>query len=221
MLAELLTGSELDFRSHEEKVPIVGAQRGAPRLLPGGGRLVKTHEPYRSAYGRAIYLVRDVRDVALSLYKIRIVYGFDDGTFDEFLTSFIRGHIAGYGSWQAHVDSWFRAAEARSSVLIIHYEDLVDDTVAKLAEMVGFLGVPVDDARLREVVVNNRPARMRNRPTKFSEARMSLTVGRGTHGNWRTAYSEAQLGLLEPAMGAMRRAGYVVDNVAGRDAQRV
>ena len=180
MLAELLTGSALDFRSHEAAVPIVGSHRAAPRIVPGGGRLIKTHEPYRRAYRRAIYLVRDVRDVALSLHKMRAVYGFDDGSFDEFLASFSRGHLAGYGSWQTHVDSWLTAADSRSSILVIHYEDLIDNTVAKLGDMAKFLGAPANDAQLREVAANNQPTNMRNRPTAFSKERMSLTVGGGT-----------------------------------------
>ncbi len=217
MLAELLTGSEVDFSSNEEVVPMIGRHLQAPRLLPGGGRLIKTHEPYRRIYRRAIYLVRDVRDVALSFRQLRTVEGFDEEDFEDFLARFVRGEIGGFGSWQAHVTSWLGAADRSSDILVVHYEELIDDTVIKLGDMARFLGVPVDDMRLDEIVENNRPAKMRDRRTEYSDARMSVTVGSGTYDGWRTHYSESQLTLVEPTMQAMRRAGYVVDNLVTSD----
>ncbi len=215
MLAELLTGAEVDFCSEDEVVPIVGRHLRARRTLPGGGRLIKTHEPYCRAYKRerAIYLVRDVRDVALSFHKLRAVEGFDDESFEVFLVRFVQGDIGGLGSWQAHVTSWLEAAsDPASDIMVVHYEELVDDTVAKLGEIARFLGVSIDDARLREIVDNNQPDKMRDRPTPYSQERMSVTVGSGTYNGWRTRYSESALACLEPAMRAMRRAGYTTDD---------
>ncbi len=169
-----------------------------------------THEPYSRVYNRAIYLVRDVRDVALSFRKLRTVEGFREDSFDDFLVRFARGQVAGYGSWQAHVTSWLAAADVSSNILVVRYEDLIDDTVTKLGEMARFVGISIDDARLREVVENNRPAKMRNRKTKYSDERMSVTVGDGSYHAWRTQYSDAELALLQPTMPAMRRAGYLV-----------
>jgi len=210
MLAELLTGSEVDFSSNEDLVPMVGCHLGVPRLLPDAGRLIKTHEPYNRSYGRAIYLVRDVRDVALSFRKLRAVEGFDHESFEAFLIKFVRGEVGGYGSWQAHVMSWLTAAQRDSGVLVIHYEELIDDTVTKLGEMARFLRVSDDEARLRAIVENNRPDKMRNRKTEYSDERMSVTVGEGAYNRWRAHYSEAELALIEPAMETMRLAGYIV-----------
>jgi hypothetical protein len=212
MLAELLTSTELDFCSAEEVVPIVGRHVHAKRPLPDDGRLIKTHEPYRRTYKRAIYLVRDVRDVALSFRKLRFAEGFDDESFEDFLVRFVRGSIGGFGSWQAHVTSWLAAAsDPDSDILVVHYEELVDDTVIKLGDIARFLGVSVDDMRLCEIVENNRPDKMRDRRTPYSAERMSLTIGTGTYNQWRTRYSESELALLEPAMQTMRQAGYVVE----------
>lgn len=216
MLAELLTGSEVDFLSNEEVVPMIGRHIQAPRLLPGGGRLIKTHEPYRRAYRRAIYLVRDVRDVALSFQKLRAVEGFDEEDFEDFLVRFVRGEVGGFGSWQAHVASWLGASDDGSDILVVHYEDLIDDTATQLADMANFLGVSADDVRLREIVDKNRPAKMRDRTTQYSDERMAVTVGAGTYNHWRTQYSESELALLEPTVKTMLRAGYVVEGNLGR-----
>lgn len=218
MLAELLTGAEVDFSSNEDVVPMIGRHLQAPRLLPGDGRLIKTHEPYRRNYGRAIYLVRDVRDVALSFRKLRIVEGFSEESFEDFLVRFVRGSTGGFGSWQAHVTSWLAAADLSSDILVLHYEELIDDTVTKLDDMARFLDLSVDDTRLREIVENNRPAKMRNRKTQYSDERMSVTVGTGTYNAWRTHYTDSQLTLLEPTMQTMRHAGYVVDDLLAKEA---
>lgn len=211
MLAELLTGSEVDFCSEDEVVPMVGRQLRARRTLPGDGRLIKTHEPYRRTYKRAIYLVRDVRDVALSFRKLRTAEGFEDESFEVFLIRFVRGDIGGFGSWQAHVTSWLAAASNHNrDFLVVHYEELVDDTIAKLSDIARFLGVSANDTRLHEIAENNRPDKMRARKTPYSEERMSLTIGAGTYDHWRTRYTESELVLLEPAMQAMRQAGYIV-----------
>jgi Sulfotransferase domain len=211
MLAELLIGSEVDFCSDEEVVPIVGRHLHARRSLPGGGRLVKTHEPYRATYKRAIYLVRDVRDVALSFRKLRSVEGFNEESFEDFLVRFARGDIAGFGSWQEHVTSWLTAAEHDSDILVIRYEELVDETTVKLEDMANFLGISASPERISAIVENNRPAKMRNRKTQYSGERMSVTVGGGTYHGWRTQYSKSELSLLESAMQAMRSAGYDVE----------
>jgi Sulfotransferase domain len=216
MLAELLTGSEVDFLSNEEVVPMIGRHLQAPCLLPGGGRLIKTHEPYRRDYTRAIYLVRDVRDVALSFQKLRAVEGFDEEDIEDFLVRFVRGEVGGFGSWQAHVASWLGASDDGSDILVVHYEDLIDDTATQLAGMASFLGVSADDVRLHEIVDNNRPAKMRNRRTGYSEERMSVTVGSGRYNHWRTQYSESELALLEPTIKTMSRVGYVKDDGPAR-----
>jgi hypothetical protein len=213
MLAELLTGSEVDFCSEDDVVPHIGRHLAARRTLPENGRLIKTHEPYRRVYKRAIYLVRDVRDVALSFRKLRYAEGFDDESFDDFLTRFVKGDIGGFGSWQAHVDSWLAAASTPGrDILVVRYEEIVDDPVAKLREMAKFLGVPANDVRLCEIVENNRPGKMRDRKTPYSTERMKLTIGAGTYNNWQTQYSEPELVILEATMKTMRQAGYAVDD---------
>src|SRR5215472_5789172 len=65
---EAMTGNPSEFGIVNSSFPTVGEHFHAPELLAGGGRFIGTHEKYRTAYQRAIYLIRDVRDVALSQY---------------------------------------------------------------------------------------------------------------------------------------------------------
>jgi hypothetical protein len=109
------------------------------------------------------------------------------------------------------VTSWLAAANVSSDILVVHYEDLVDDTVAKLGAIVRFVGVSVDEAQLRGIVENNRPAKMRNRNTQYSDERMAVTVGEGADRGLRAVYSDSELAIIGPTMEAMRGAGYLVE----------
>src|ERR1039458_1944252 len=89
LLYELLTRTPADFDTLEYVIPKIGAHGQAPALLPGCGRLIQTHEPWRKEYKRAIYLVRDVRDVLLSDYawddSLHLPAYFDIHNFDEYV----------------------------------------------------------------------------------------------------------------------------------------
>src|SRR5215472_10450025 len=58
LLFETLSGQSSAFGKVNDCIPDVGDHLKAPRLLPGGGRLIKTHEPYRNSYEKALYIVR-------------------------------------------------------------------------------------------------------------------------------------------------------------------
>src|SRR5437867_8735637 len=58
VLLEILTGRPSEFPSVNRSIPKVGRHNQALPLLPGGGRLIQTHEPYREEYQKAVYLVR-------------------------------------------------------------------------------------------------------------------------------------------------------------------
>src|SRR5580700_8773051 len=68
-LFEILTKRSADFDTLDSTIPKVGEHSKAPSILPGGGRLIQTHQLWRREYKRAILLVRDVRDVVLSDYS--------------------------------------------------------------------------------------------------------------------------------------------------------
>jgi Sulfotransferase domain len=210
MLAELLAGQEIDFNNNEDIVPMVGSHSGAPALLPGGGRLIKTHEPYSPAYGRAVYLLRDVRDVALSFRNLRGARGFGDEPLDTFLPNFVAGKVGGYGTWENHVTSWLTAAEGDSRIFVLRYEDLFDDTVLHLGRVASFLEVESTPEQIEVIAANNRPARMRARRGSLSADRVAATVREGGYERWRGKYSPAQLDLLTDAsQEAMALAGYL------------
>ena len=66
VLMEILTKDNAGFLNVNQILPEMGTHREMKPVLPNGGRFIKTHESYRSEYKRAIYLMRDLRDVMLS-----------------------------------------------------------------------------------------------------------------------------------------------------------
>jgi len=150
MLGDLLAERELDRVEAERLIPSVGFHHRAPAVAAGGGRLVKTHEPYRGEFTRAIYLVRDVRDVALSLFAVEEARSRPRESFAAFTEDLAAGKTLGYGSWQTHVDSWLGAAGL--DLLVLRYEDLLADPARGVARMASFLGLDPDPAEVQSVV---------------------------------------------------------------------
>jgi hypothetical protein len=216
MLAELLTGDEVDFMEAITAVPLIGRHRGAPALLPGGGRLIKTHEAYRrTPVRRAVYLVRDVRDVVPSYHRLGAANGLPSPSFDTFVTRFADGTAGGVGSWQDHVASWLDAAGDGADVLLVRYERMVDDTAGELRRVVDHLGLDVPDDALQRVVANNSATRMRGRRGPLPADLVASSVATATYGGWQAAYTPGQLARLAPAVPMMRRLGYDVDGMGG------
>ena len=161
MLYELLTGKESTFADVDRTLADVGRHFGAPPLLPNGGRVLKTHEPYRLGYGRAIYLVRDVRDVILSEYQFCVREGFFAGDFAQFFPLFLAGRVNRYGSWTDHVRSWLdAAARTPGEILLIRFEELRRQPAQVVARCLDHLGVERTQAQIDQAVANHTLSRM-------------------------------------------------------------
>ena len=103
LLYQLLTGEAGEFESINSTFPYVGDHHDAPSVLPGGGRLIKTHEDQPELYPRAIYVMRDPRDVVLSEHRYQRKFGFVDMPLERFVAVFADGRVHGLGSWGRHV----------------------------------------------------------------------------------------------------------------------
>ena len=203
--------------------------RGVPPILPNGGRLIKTHEKYRKDYKKAVYLVRDVRDVFLSIYVRSVEYGLativSKGDIDSFLLSFLEGRVIHTGSWQQHTRSWLESPLAKNgNLLVVRYEDLRKNPEQKLQELLQFVGIPADSRAIRRAIENNTLQQMRAKEDKAKKAgETSILLGRRTEafdevsrfvrkgavGGWRDKLTEAQVKLFEQYAGdTLATAGY-------------
>jgi hypothetical protein len=209
LLFETLTRNDAGFDNVNRMLPDVGMHADATALLPNHGRLIKTHEPFRPAYKRAVYIVRDVRDVVLSEYAYQNALGRIGGTFDDYLTGFLNGTATGYGSWQDHVEGWIDSPlAAKGNLLVVRYRDLRKDTETYLRRIVDFLGVDVDRQMIVKAIQNNEFQKMRAKEDKNPQLGKSAEgekrfVRKGKVEGWREQLTTEQLLRIEEKTGTM------------------
>jgi Sulfotransferase domain len=221
MLYEVLSGEDAGFRKIEDRLPEIHRHRGSQPILSGGGRLIKTHENYRSDYKRAVLLVRDVRDVFLSVYNSYIALDMasfvSKGDIDTFLLSFLKGRVIHTGSWQQHTRSWLESPLAKNgNLLVVRYEDLRKNPEQKVQELLQFVGINPDVQSIRRAIENNTLQQMRAKEDKAKKAgersillgsrtdafdERSRFVRKGAVGGWREKLAEAQVKIFEQYAG--------------------
>jgi hypothetical protein len=229
LLAEILTDREIGFDDVDALIPEMGAHGGVAAIVPGGGRLIKTHELYRGEYKKAVYVVRDLRDVLLSHYARDLSMGFAEyyfgkNGFDDYLLAFLKGRTMRYGSWQQHVQVWLESPLARSgNLLVVRFEDLRRNSEKDLQRIVEFLGAPANPDRIRAAIRNNTVEKMREKEdgSRKSQARKVFLQGTaaknddrrfvrsGSVQGWRKKLTPPQLELIQRYAGnVLTRLGY-------------
>ena len=214
MLFEILTQKDAEFDDVNRYIPDVGGQRDAVALLPNQGRLIKTEEAFRPDYRRAIYLVRDGRDVALSEYAYQKAQGWIDCSFDDYLKMFVNGNASAYGSWEEHARSWIESPlNAGGDLMLVSYRELKQKSEPTLTRIAEFLKVRVPAQVIQNAIQNNNLQNMRKKedrapqigydPRTKSIAEEKRFVRSGAVGGWRERLTPAQAEYLQRNTGKM------------------
>lgn len=219
MLFEALTGDSAEFGVVRRGIPSVGKQHEARPVFPGGGRMIQTHEPYSHGDRRVAYVVRDARSVVLSEYAWHQRMGRAVGSFENFLTDFLRGRSTPWGSWEKHVEYWLNSEPARNDhLLLVRYEDLFKEPERIVPNVLDFLGTPLDSATIRKIIENNSLDSMRSKEDRAKEAgwgRRSEVryVNKGASAGWKERLAPAFSRRIEEHFGStLNRLGYEVDS---------
>jgi hypothetical protein len=213
-LFEILTGENATFDSVQAVPSGVRFQHQARPLLPNGGRVMSTHECYRKEYKRAIYLVRDVRDVILSEFAFVTALDRFRGNLDDFIAEFFRGRVNGFGAWPRHVSSWLDSPIAGTAdLLLVKYAELRQNPESQFERMLEFIGLRRDPEAVRRAIANNSLDKMRGK--ELASPRKSTLRGgfirSGQVGGWKEKLSPAQVQAIEANCGAiLERLGYPV-----------
>jgi hypothetical protein len=223
---EIFTGESANFNSVHSALKGVNKIDEAKQILPNGGRVIGSHESYRKEYTRGVYIVRDPRDVLLSEFAFMSALNRFDGSLDDFIKSFFRGTVHGFGAWPKHVASWLDSPIAgTTNLLVLRYEDLRRDPENQFRRIAEFAGVKRDAEAIRRAVANNSVDKMREK--ELAAPRKASVNGRfirqGKVQGWKGQLSTEQLQLIESKTEHLLvRLGYPVGtaSVSSSSAQR-
>jgi hypothetical protein len=212
VMLEILTGHEGGFDEVNGMLHGVGNQATGAPVLPGGGRLLATHEQYRKQYHKAIYLVRDVRDVILSEFAYTTALEFFDGDLDAFISDFLRKKVNPFGPWQKHVATWLDSPIAGTpNFLKVRYDDLRRNPLEGFTRIAKFLGVERDQAQIQRAIEHNTLAKMKEKE-KAAPQRASVKgqfVRSGEVQGWRSKLTPEQVEFITKYAGeALQRVGF-------------
>lgn len=174
---------------------------------------------------RAVYIVRDPRDVALSLARYvasepaATVANMDDAGY-ALVTDKAAPHLL--GRWSDHVASW--AEETRFPVLVLRYEDMCQNPVTEFTRFLEFCEMEVDqDLAMRSVEACQLAKLQRQereqgfREDKLPDADRPFFGQGGSH--WRTDLQPELARQIEADHGdVMRRFGYLYPTELQREA---
>lgn len=218
----LYPDGKVDFLTIPDLVPHVDVKPNRFFREMQRPRIINCHEAFRPQYKRVIYVVRDPRDVVVSLYhfqrKRRLI---EDGhPLDPYVSRFITGevvHPARLGSWAENVGSWLAMRASDPDFLLIRYEDLLRETESNLAKVASFLRINADSQRIAKAVERSSSENMRSLEKAQGEqwhqskgTRQDIPFVRSAKsGGWKSVLSPNALNEMTKAWGAlMNRLGY-------------
>jgi hypothetical protein len=220
LIANLLhPGTDVSFVNIDQLVP--DAESTAKRIFDRAGRprVIKSHHCFAPEYPRAIYIVRDPRDVALSQYHFqrknrRIA---DDCPIANFVDRFLAGEVCPHGSWGTNVSSWLVTRKDDPRFLLIRYEDLVERPHTELSKMAEFLGLNPDRDRIAQAIDRSSAHNMRkleqiqhHLSTLTKDGRTDIPFVRAAaSGGWKKELPIAEVRKIEQAWSPlMKYLGY-------------
>lgn len=182
-------------------------------------RILKSHECFDPRYPRAMYIVRDPRDVALSQYhyhrKCRKID--DDYPLEKFVDRFLAGQTCPHGSWAENVSTWLVTRRNDPRFLLLRYEDITADTPRELSKIAAFIGINATPEIIQQAVERSSADNMRKLEqaqshlstlTKTSRQDLPFVRAAGS-GGWRKGLPEPLVAKIEAKWGPlMQSLGY-------------
>jgi len=212
---------KVSFANIERLIPDTSSQSNRALKRTPRPRIIKTHQYFDHRYRKMIYIVRDPRDVALSLYNFQRKYRQipDDYPLLASVDDFVRGNLisADWGTWAENVASWVYTRSDSRDFLLLRYEDMIADTGRELARIARHLGIEASTDRLQSVIDRSSADRMREMEKREEHQWVATRkyrkdipfVGVAKAGGWRTDLPQSCVAQIESAWGElMIRLGY-------------
>ena len=213
LIANLMhPGHQVTFANIETIIPDATALSSRELKRVPRPRLIKTHEYFEPRYRKVIYLVRDPRDVVLSLYNFRRKYRSvaDSYPIEQYVAErFLPGDLD--VSWGEHVGSWLGTRMNQPGFLLVRYEDLLQDPRRELCRLAGFLGIAASTEKLEQAIARSSANQLRQLEkaehetwvtTKGKRADVPF-IAEAVAGAWKQKLPEPSVALIESAWGHM------------------
>ncbi|CAG2101136.1 unnamed protein product [Medioppia subpectinata] len=177
--------------------------------------------------GKMIYIMRNPKDVCVSLYHVHHMWDNSPIDWDDFCQLFLDGHLM-QGDWLSHVtDFWLTYGTGNHpNVLFIAYEELIADSAAMIATIARFLGKQFTAETVANITTHCSLQTMRDNPmanqsdliTRFGKPGAQF-VRKGTIGDWRAHMTDTQSALFDERFGQQLRAIglHVCDDLASAE----
>ena len=214
-----LDRTNVSFSNIEKLVPDIYKHRDRDLLLLPAPRIMKSHECLDSRYPKVIYLVRDPRDVAVSYYHylIKIQKINENYPIDLWIKPFIKGKfIPQFGTWSENVESWLSVKNNTKNLLLMKYEDMLNDIFTEISNIASFLGLSKNDDYISKAIELSSAEYMRKlekqtgwQPQQGSRKDKTF-VRSANSGNWKTDLSEYAVKEIERNwQSLMQQLGYI------------
>lgn len=216
----LLEEKEIDFNNVEEIIVDIYKSSDLEIVRKKYDyRIFKSHSFFRPKFskGKVVYLVRDVRDVAISYfyYSKKTGGGFSD--FDSFLTDFLEGELGNFGNWAENVGSWLGAKEGDEDFLLVKYEDMLEDTEGEVRRVSRFLGLESSTKQIKEAVQDSKFDSMKEKEQKNKKSAPEFRntsedidfVRKGKTNQWKSFFSDQHIESIDNSFGhLLEKLGY-------------
>lgn len=130
---------EIDFDKKEIMIPGFSLKKSLLIRKLEKPRIITSHQNYQRDWPRIIYILRDPRDVMVSLYHYMIR---GNKIKNKDFNAFVRNYLIwpGENTWQFHVKSWLLDNQIDSkNFLILRYEKMNDDPDEQVEKIARFL----------------------------------------------------------------------------------
>ena len=152
-----------------------------------------------ASFDKALYLVRDPRDLAVSLSHFAFTpyyLGFYPHRYPDQETFLAQTLLRRGWGWLSHVEQYLRLS-MRAKVHVVFYERLAGDFHAELARLLRYLEIEFDAALLDQIAAATSVKSMR--------ARDSYHVREGKAGGWANALTDQQKRWFRIGLGPFLR----------------
>lgn len=186
------------------------ARKGAGMShLPYGPRIA-----YRQDFVHAVYMLRDVRDIVVSMYHYAQTPFFREHRpevhypdIESFYYDYFLGRIIGPYRFFDHAEGY-----AQRGVPIVRYERLCDDTAGELTRLIACWGLEVGEGSIAAAIDANRIDKLRETGKQLHRMVPATHFRQGGYGHYRTELPPAVLADCNRRFGAvLRRWGYAIE----------